>query len=217
MQNKLILISFSADNGPLSPQIITQESGSVSHRQSRLPEQESPVFLLVHVRLLLQLSFALKILCESLPLHGILLNVGLRALVVDELCWVAVVQVVAWIALVLANRGIVQYKVVENAAVEVGHETDDILFDYDHWVCGQDFSDDWSCKVAKVYNVTDSTCLVDLIIHNFSDSETTIALRFERNDWYVDDFSPTDDGEDDKAYFLVSYRNITPRIVNNKR
>ncbi|SFO90937.1 hypothetical protein SAMN04487852_110107 [Prevotella sp. tf2-5] len=217
MQNKLILISFSADNSPLSPQIITQESGSVSHRQSRLPEQESPVFLLVHVRLLLQLSFALKILCESLPLHGILLNVGLRALVVDELCWVAVVQVVAWIALVLANRGIVQYKVVENAAVEVGHETDDILFDYDHWVCGQDFSDDWSCKVAKVYNVTDSTCLVDLIIHNFSDSETTIALRFERNDWYVDDFSPTDDGEDDKAYFLVSYRNITPRIVNNKR
>jgi hypothetical protein len=173
--------------------------------------------LLVHVRLLLQLSFALKILCESLPLHGILLNVGLRALVVDELCWVAVVQVVAWIALVLANRGIVQYKVVENAAVEVGHETDDILFDYDHWVCGQDFSDDWICKVAKVYNITDSTCLVDLIIHNFSDSETTIALRFERNDWYVDDFSPTDDGEDDKAYFLVSYRNITPRIVNNKR
>ena len=29
--------------------------------------------------------------------------------------------------------------------------------------------------------------------------------------------SPTYDGEDDKAYFLVSYRNITPRIVNNKR
>jgi len=59
----------------------------------------------------------------------------------------------------------------------------------------------WSCKVAKVYNVTDTTCRVDLIIHNFSDSETTIALRFERGDWYVDDFSPTDDGEDDKAYF----------------
>jgi hypothetical protein len=55
--------------------------------------------------------------------------------------------------------------------------------------------------VANVYNITDSTALVDLVIHNFSDNETTIALRFERGDWYVDDFNPTDDGEDDKAYF----------------
>lgn len=54
--------------------------------------------------------------------------------------------------------------------------------------------------MAKVYNITDSTALVDLVIHNFSDNETTIALRFERGDWYVDDFNPTDDGEDDKAY-----------------
>ena len=81
---------------------------------------------LVHIRLLPQFAFALKILCEGLPLDGILLNVGLRALVVDELCWVAVVQVVTWITLVLANRGIVQYKVVENAAVEVGHKTADL-------------------------------------------------------------------------------------------
>ena len=49
-----------------------------------------------------------------------------RALVVDELCWIAVVQVVAWIALVLANRGIVQYKVVEDAAIEIRHETADL-------------------------------------------------------------------------------------------
>ena len=35
-------------------------------------------------------------------------------------------QVVAWIALVLANLGIVQNKVVEDAAVEVGHETADL-------------------------------------------------------------------------------------------
>lgn len=55
--------------------------------------------------------------------------------------------------------------------------------------------------MAKVYNITDSTALVDLVIHNFSDNETTIALRFERGDWYVDDFNSTDDGEDDKAYF----------------
>ena len=63
--------------------------------------------LLVHIRLLLQFAFALKILGECLPLHGILLDVGLRTLVVDELCRVAVVQVVAGIVLILANRGIV--------------------------------------------------------------------------------------------------------------
>ena len=63
---------------------------------------------------------------EGLPLHGILLDVGLRTLVVNELCWVAVVQVIAWIALVLANRRKVQNKVVENAAVEIGHETADL-------------------------------------------------------------------------------------------
>jgi len=94
-----------------------------------------------------------------------------------------------------------QYYALMKQALDICDKTDDVLFDYDHWVCGQDFSDDWSCKVAKVYNVTDSTALVDLVIHNFSDNETTIALHFERGDWYIDDFSPTDDGEDDKAYF----------------
>jgi hypothetical protein len=39
-----------------------------------------------------------------------------------------------------------------------------------------------------------------MIIHNFSDLENTIALRFERDDWYIDDFSPSTDGNDDKAY-----------------
>ena len=77
-------------------------------------------------------------------------------------------------------------------------ETGDILYDYDHWVCGQDISDDWSYKVMRVYNITDSTAMVDMIIHNFIDHETTIALYYERDDWYVDDFNPSEDGEDDK-------------------
>ena len=45
--------------------------------------------------------------------------------------------------------------------------------------------------MAKVYEITDSTALVDLMIHNFNDIETTIALRFERNDWNIDDFTST--------------------------
>lgn len=93
-----------------------------------------------------------------------------------------------------------RYYALMQQALDICDETGDVLYDYDHWVCGQDFSDDWSYKVAKVYNVTDSTALVDLAIHNFGDSETTIALRFERDDWFVDDFSPSDDGKDDKAY-----------------
>ena len=91
-------------------------------------------------------------------------------------------------------------------ALEICDETGDILYDYDHWVCGQDFSDDWSCKVAKVYAMTDTSALVVLAIHNFSDIETTIALRFERDDWYIDDFSPSKDGNDDKALLRAYIR-----------
>ena len=94
----------------------------------------------------------------------------------------------------------VRYYTLMQEALEICEETGDILYDYDYWVRGQDISDDWSYKVTKVYNVTDSTALVDMVIHNFSDIENTIALRFECDEWYIDDFSPSDDGEDDKAY-----------------
>ena len=93
-----------------------------------------------------------------------------------------------------------RYYALMQQALDICDETGDILYDYDHWVCGQDWSDDWSYKVARVYELTDSTALVDLDIHNFDDLETTIALRFERNDWYIDDFSPSKDGDDDKKY-----------------
>ena len=90
-----------------------------------------------------------------------------------------------------------RYYALMKEALEICNETGDILYDYDYWVCGQDYSDDWSCKVAKVYEITDSTALVDLMIHNFKDNETTIALRFERDDWYIDDFTPA---EADQGY-----------------
>jgi len=93
-----------------------------------------------------------------------------------------------------------RYYALMQQALKVCEKMDEVLYDYDHWVCGQDFSEDWSYQVKKVYQVTDSTALVDLAIHNFNDMETTIALRFERDDWYIDDFCPSEDGEDDKAY-----------------
>ncbi len=100
-----------------------------------------------------------------------------------------------------------RYYALMQEALQLCDEADEILYDYDHWVCGQDFSDDWSCKVVEVYELTDSTALVDLSIHNFSDTQTTIALRFERNDWYIDDFSPSNDGNDDKKYLRETIRN----------
>ena len=105
-----------------------------------------------------------------------------------------------------------RYYALMREAIQICDETDDILYDYDYWVCGQDFSDDWRCSVAKVYEITDSTALVDLNIHNFDDTETTIALRFERDDWYIDDFSPSKDGNDDKKYL----RDIIRRGLNRR-
>ena len=96
-----------------------------------------------------------------------------------------------------------RYYALKKEALEICSETGEILYDYDYWVCGQDFSDDWSCRVAKVYEITDSTALVDLMIHNFNDIETTIALRFERDDWYIDDFTPE---SDDKEYLRETIR-----------
>ena len=69
-------------------------------------------------------AFAFKIFSKGFPLHGVLLDIGLRALVVDELSGIAVVQVVAGI--VLANHGIVQHEVGEYTAVKVGHEAADL-------------------------------------------------------------------------------------------
>ena len=99
-----------------------------------------------------------------------------------------------------------RYYSLMTEATELCNETGEILYDFDHWVCGQDWSDDWSYKVEKVYEITDSTALVDLNIHNFNDTETTIALRFERDDWYIDDFSPSKDGNDDKKYLRETIR-----------
>ena len=96
-----------------------------------------------------------------------------------------------------------RYYALMKEALEICSETGDILYDYDYWVRGQDFSDDWSCRVAKVYEITDSTALVDLMIHNFDDIKTTIALRFEHDDWYIDDFTPE---SDDKEYLRETIR-----------
>ena len=37
-------------------------------------------------------------------------------------------------------------------------------------------------------------------------SQTQRPLRFERDDWYIDDFSPSKDGNDDKKYLRETIR-----------
>lgn len=102
-----------------------------------------------------------------------------------------------------------RYYTLMQQAGQLCTQTDDILYDYDHWICGQDWSDDWSYTIDTVYNITDTTALADLTIHNFGDSKTTIALLFERDDWYIDDFSPSPDGNDDKKFLRETIRQCT--------
>ena len=87
-------------------------------------------------------------------------------------------------------------------AIDIADETGDIVFDYDHWVCGQDFSEDWNYQIQKVYDITDSTAMADIMVINFgNDNDVTLSLVFERGDWYINEFGPEDAGGSDKDYF----------------
>lgn len=63
-----------------------------------------------------------------------------------------------------------------------------IFMDADHWVMGQDVSEDWSYGLQQVNNITDSSAQATMIIHNFTDQKVVLDLVFERDDWYVDNF-----------------------------
>ena len=77
---------------------------------------------------------------------------------------------------------------------------DDILLDYDHWTNSQD-DNNFTCEVGKISNMTDSTAIVKVKAKNSGKPYTvTLSMRFERNDWYVDDFI-SDDGTGEKKYF----------------
>ena len=87
-------------------------------------------------------------------------------------------------------------------ALALADETGDIVFDYDHWVCGQDFSEDWNYQIQKVYDITDSTALANVTAINFGNKhDVTLSLLFERGDWYIDEFGSKDEEGSDKAYF----------------
>lgn len=81
-----------------------------------------------------------------------------------------------------------RYYELQKECLKFCNETGNIFIDADHWIMGQDMSEDWSYKVDKVEDITKTTATVKMIIHNFSDHNGILSLRFERGDWYVDDF-----------------------------
>ena len=96
------------------------------------------------------------------------------------------------------------YKALLAKAEEKAGE-DDIVLDYDHWTYSQD-DNNFTCKVRKVRDITDSTAVVDVECVNFDKPYTiTLGLLFERGDWYVDDFI-SEDGNSEKK-MLEDYIN----------
>mgnify|MGYP006916071423 CR=1 FL=1 len=81
-----------------------------------------------------------------------------------------------------------RYLALDREAAKISKAEGLVYLDADHWVQGQDIADDWSYDMVSVENITDSTAQVRMNIHNYSDQTVVLDLRFERNDWYVDNF-----------------------------
>lgn len=97
-------------------------------------------------------------------------------------------------------------------------DEDDILLDYDHWINAQDYSKDLSARAASIEAFTDSTAIVKVAVRNFGkEDEVVLRMQFERDDWYVDDFLPSDGvGEGEKEYFIrMVCTVISKRLIMN--
>lgn len=97
-------------------------------------------------------------------------------------------------------------------------DEDDILLDYDHWINAQDYSKDLSARAASIEAFTDSTAIVKVAVRNFGkEGEVVLRMHFERDDWYVDDFLPSDGvGEGEKEYFIrMVCTVISKRLIMN--
>ena len=90
-----------------------------------------------------------------------------------------------------------RYNVLLEKASQLSEETGYLFLDYDHWIMGQDVSPEWTYDVKKIDKMTDSTVVVEMDIRNFGrHNSVTLELKFERDNWYVDDFvSYGDDGQ----------------------
>ena len=100
-----------------------------------------------------------------------------------------------------------RYKKVFKTASDFADECDEIFLDYDHWTNSQDPTD-FSYQIGKISNMTDSTAIVTLNAKNFGKRyNVVLSMRFERDDWFVDDFILTDgSGESESTQQYINYR-----------
>ena len=91
-----------------------------------------------------------------------------------------------------------RYYALLEKALQLSEETGYVFLDYDHWIMGQDVSPEWTYTLKKIDQKTDSTAVVEMDIRNFGrHNYVTLEMKYERDDWYVDDFvSYHDDGQD---------------------
>lgn len=88
------------------------------------------------------------------------------------------------------------YLALDRKAQEVSKNRDEMYRDADHWVMGQDVSGDWSYELQSVQFTSDSAATAKVNVHNFTDQEVYLDLRYERDDWYVDNFRMVYEGTD---------------------
>ena len=109
-----------------------------------------------------------------------------------------------------------RYKEVYKTASDFAEECDEIFLDYDHWTNSQDDSD-FSYEIGKISNVTDSTAFVTINAKNFGKRYNVfLSMRYERDDWFVDDFILTDGtGESQATEEYINYRSFYQRFALN--
>ena len=100
-----------------------------------------------------------------------------------------------------------RYKEVFKTASDFADECDEIFLDYDHWTNSQDPSD-FSYEIGKISNMTYTAAIVTINAKNFGKRyNVVLSMRFERGDWFVDDFILTDgSGESESTQQYIDYR-----------
>ena len=79
---------------------------------------------------------------------------------------------------------------LDNMIGSIEHQLKEpIIHDADFWVQGQDWCDDLSARILNVEMVSGKKALVRMNIHNCQDSQETLVMVYERNNWFIDDLT----------------------------
>lgn len=92
---------------------------------------------------------------------------------------------------------------------------DGYLIGSDHWIVGQDYTEDWDYSIKEVRDITDTTAVVELNIHNFEDHRVQLDFVYERDNWFVDEFHFFYDNERDKR--VTSEKAEIKRYIKNAK